>query len=136
MSTEQALEFIESIQPLDLNKARKLEHKTESQPFYTAYAKTSNTSTSTPAPAAPQQPTKIKSFIDGYFEVSAKNTDGVRNMFVSMVEQIVNSGVLDPSLKPQTSRITDYSSWSVPSLIDISYPFTKKPVEKCYSASC
>lgn len=135
VSTQQALDFIESIQPLDSNKRTESKEQPKSQPFYKEYAKTNGSSTDTSSPVTPQPSTRNKPLIDGYFEVSAKNTDGVRNMFVSMVEQIVDSGVLDPPLKPQTSRIANYSSWSVPSLVDLSYNFTK-PVEKCYSTSC
>jgi GTPase SAR1 family protein len=135
VSTQQALDFIESIQPLNPNKRMESKEQSKSQPFYKEYTKANSSSTNNPSPVIPQSSTRSKPFIDGYFEVSAKNTDGVRNMFVSMVEQIVGSGVLDPPLRPQTSRITNYSSWSVPSLVDLSYPFTK-PVEKCYSTSC
>lgn len=127
VSRDTALTFIESMQqssPAKENGASS--QQSTSEPYYQEFSAT-NSSISKFIEDSPTH-------IDGYFEVSAKNSDGVRNMFVSMVEQIIASGVLNPPLLRPASRLGDYSSWAIPSVVDLSRPLSKT-VGKCY-ASC
>lgn len=138
VSTNTALDFIESMQPKTINedddKALSMA-KVPTNPYFEEFK----------APPPPPQATSPYSgthtdnqaHIDGYFEVSAKSTDGVRNMFVSMVEQIIASGVLDPPPIQPATRLGEYSSYTsmLLSPIDLSKPFTKATT-KCYTSSC
>lgn len=118
ISTNQALEFIDSTQPKVQLKTSA--NRRASQPFHKEYTK-SEINTNLP-------------HIDGYFEVSAKNTDGVRHMFVTMVEQVIASGALNPKPVDSGSKLTNYT-WPINTIVDLSYPLTK-PAEKCYASSC
>lgn len=123
VSTETALDFIESVQTSknSENEGSDLSSKPP-HPYHKDFK---------PAPSDHDNFDTPPPHIDGYYEVSAKNTDGVRNMFVSMVEQIIASGVLDPPQKSSGSRLVNYSSWRIPSFVDLSRPFTET-VGNCY----
>lgn len=136
VSKETALDFIESIQPVSSkNSSSQNEHdshlkskKFQPNPYYEEFKTKPNPGLTTDNDVD----TNLAS-IDGYFEVSAKNTDGVRNMFVSMVEQIIATGCLDPPPIRPASRLGSYSSWAPPAVIDMAQPFTKV-AGKCYSS--
>lgn len=129
VSTQTALDFIEPMTPPLENDTPDVPTKPRTNPYFEEFK--------APRPSS-SKATSNSAHIDGYFEVSAKSTDGVRNMFVSMVEQIIESGALDPPLMKSVSRLGDYSTWSMPSIpspIDLSKPLINT-ASKCYASSC